>query len=211
VEIVDLYLSSYGLGNEPAQLSELVGGRRQAAVVPNALDFSDDLERRAASIQREMDALRAIDIAAEELDLRQFFGRADELDVVLRRIGLVWVMGGNTFVLRRALRQSGLDAVLVDYRSSSKCELVYGGYSAGSVVVTPTLRGIDLMDDPQVVPDEYQPDVIWDGLGLIGYSIVPHYRSDHPETAMAEQAVAYMHAHGLPFRTLRDGEVIIER
>ena len=201
-------MSSYGLGNEPATVSELVRGRRHAVVIANALDFSDDVERKAASVQREIDALRAIDIGAEELDLRHFFGRATELDVVMRTIGLVWVMGGNTFVLRRALRQSGLDALLVGYRFTSQSELVYGGYSAGSVVVTPTLRGIDLMDDPHV---GYPPEVIWGGLGLISYSIVPHYRSEHPETAMAEQAVAYLQAHGLPFRALRDGEVIVER
>ena len=208
---MDLYLSSYGLGNEPARLSGLVGGRRHAAVIANALDFSDDVERRAVSVQREIDTLRAIDVPAEELDLRQFFGRPAELEGVLRGVALVRVIGGNTFVLRRALRQSGLDSVLLDYRSTLASGLVYGGYSAGSVVVTPTLRGIDLMDDPHLVPDGYQPEVIWDGLGLINYSIVPHYRSDHPETAMAEQAVAYLRAHALPFRTLRDGEVIIER
>jgi dipeptidase E len=65
------------------------------------------------------------------LDLRQFFGRATELEVVLRAIGLVWVMGGNTFVLRRAFRQSGLDSMLVDYRCASKSELVYGGLQRG--------------------------------------------------------------------------------
>src|SRR5690606_29223683 len=88
-------------------------------------------------------------------------------------------------------------------------QIVYGGFSAGAVVAAPTLRGIDLMDDPAEVPAGYESQATWDGLGLIDYSIVPHFRSPHPESAAAERAARHMSSHGMRYRALRDGDVIV--
>ena len=206
-----LYLSSYRLGSAPGQLAELLGDNRHAALIPNALDFSSDTERRAASVQREIDALAALSITAEELDLRDAFDDPPALSSRMERYGMVWVIGGNAFVLRKAMRQSGFDAIVQAYRDEgARRTFVYAGYSAGAVVAAPTLRGIHLMDDPGVMPEKYSPDEVWDGLGLITYSIVPHYRSDHPEAAAAEAAKAYLEEHRMPFRAISDGEAIIE-
>jgi dipeptidase E len=65
------------------------------------------------------------------------------------------------------------------------------------------------VDDPTVVPYT-SSQVIFEGLGLLPYLILPHYRSDHPESALIEQEVEYCTREEIPFRTLRDGEVIIE-
>lgn len=45
-----------------------------------------------------------------------------------------------------------------------------------------TLRGIELVDDPSKVYEVYGTSITWEGLGLIDYSIAPHYRSNHPES-----------------------------
>ena len=59
-------------------------------------------------------------------------------------------------------------------------------------------------------PSRYPPsDAIWDGLGLIDFHIVPHYRSPHPESPLMEAVVAYHNAHTQPYRTLADGGVIV--
>ena len=52
---------------------------------------------------------------------------------------LIWVNGGNVFLLRRAMQQSGLDNVIIERKSDDG--FVYSGYSAGACVVGPTLRG----------------------------------------------------------------------
>ena len=52
---------------------------------------------------------------------------------------------------------------------------------------------------------------VWEGLNLIDYSIVPHYQSDHPETELANKVVEQHEKDGIPFRALKDGEVIIIR
>jgi dipeptidase E len=46
-------------------------------------------------------------------------------------------------------------------------------------------------------------------LGFVDYSIAPHYRSNHPESAMVEEEVKYLIENKMPYKTLRDGEVII--
>jgi dipeptidase E len=66
-----------------------------------------------------------------------------------------------------------------------------------------------LADEPERIPPGYSAEVLWDGLGLIPYCIVPHYRSIHPESPLMELVVAYLVANEIPFITLRDGEVHI--
>ena len=206
---MQLYLSSYKLGSEPQKLKELVDVEKKVAVIANALDFSDEFERKQHSIQRELDDLAALGLQAEEMDLRDYFERRDELVKKLGEFGLIWAIGGNSFVLRRAMRQSGFDELVKQYHSEHRQSFVYAGYSAGAVVAAPTLRGIELVDDPKVVPATYESEIIWEGLGLINFSIAPHYRSNHPEAEAIEHVVRYFQQNNIYFRALSDGEVII--
>jgi dipeptidase E len=65
------------------------------------------------------------------------------------------------------------------------------------------------VDDPDIIPTGYNPDIIWEGLGLISYAIAPHYKSDHPESAATDNLVQYYIEHHMLFKTLHDGEVIV--
>ncbi len=204
-----LYLSSYRLGASAPRLKKLLRGGRRAAVIQNALDFIPAEARRAyeANVYDPRDELADWGIAAEDLDLRDYFGRADALREALAGFDLVWAVGGNAFLLRRAMRQSGFDHVIADLLHEDA--LVYGGFSAGAVVAAPSLEGIEIMDDPRQAAAGYDETILWDGLGLIDFSIVPHYRSDHDEAEAAERAVELLDEAGAPFQPLRDGEVII--
>jgi dipeptidase E len=68
---------------------------------------------------------------------------------------------------------------------------------------------VDLVDDPNSVPVGYDPAIVWEGLGLLPYAIAPHYKSEHPESAAMESVVEYYIDRHVPFRVLRDGEVIV--
>ena len=203
-----LYLSSYRLGNRREKLIEF-SRKGTVAIVGNALDFIADEARR----KYEMDVydpraeFLSLGIRTQDLDLRHYFGNPRGLRNAMQGCGLVWVLGGNAFLLMRALRQSGFPEVIRDLLSAD--EIAYGGFSAGAVVATPTLRGIDLMDEPTQLADGYPEEVVWEGMGLVDFSIVPHYRSDHPEASAAEKAVAFMKANQLPYKALSDGEVLI--
>jgi dipeptidase E len=202
-----LYLSSFRLGNDPNLLSAIVGDKnRKAAVVANAMDFLDNPER-SDRVQAEIEALSELGFEPEEVDLRDYFDGSKDLEKKLSEFGLLWLRGGNTFILRRAMVQSGFDKAL--HTLFMKDEIVYGGYSAGICVLTPDLHGTELVDDPNLVPKGYKPEIIWKGMGLVDFAIAPHYRSDHPESPAVEQEVAYYKKHKIPYKALRDGQVIL--
>jgi len=202
------YLSSYKLGNEIDKLKELIPtNNKKTAYISNALDFSNDLERRGKSEQSDIDELSILGLDVELVDLRDYFGRQDELEKKLSEFGVIWVRGGNVFVLREAMKRSGFDVILKSL--VQKEGILYGGYSAGVCVLAPTLRGIELVDDPHMKPYGDDSETIFEGLDIIDYSIVPHYRLDHPESEKMEVVVEYMKKNKIPFKTLRDGEVIV--
>lgn len=208
--VMRLYLSSFRLGKAADRLVGLVRGAKRTGVIVNACDCYPDPERRAR-IAQEAAALNDLGLPAEELDLRDYFvgGRdgAPQLQDKLARLDFLWVRGGNPFVLRRAMRASGLDRIVAEFLSQDR--ICWGGYSAGIAVLTPTLRGIEMVDDPEEVPNGWDSTTIWDGLGIIPYAVAPHYRSDHPESPAIEKTVQYYIDHHMLFKALRDGEVII--
>lgn len=202
------YLSSYKLGNEVAKLKELIPvENKKTAYISNALDFSDDLERRKKSEQSDLEQLKELNLDIEIIDLRNYFNRQSELEEKLAEFSVIWVRGGNLFVLRQAMKLSGFDNILKNL--IEKSNILYGGYSAGVCVLAPTLKGMELVDDPTAKPYGDKSKVIWDGLGILSYSVIPHYRSDHPESENAEKVVEYMIENKIPFKALKDGEVII--
>ena len=207
--LLRLYLSSFRMGDAFETLLAMIGPEAKVAIISNAVDFIPVVEREAY-VRAVFDPAAVFTdqgLAAFDLDLRDYFARPDALDLVLADVSLVWAVGGNSFLLRRAFAQSGLDQILK--RRLAEDSLVYGGWSAGAVVAGSTLRGIELMDQPDVVVAGYDPEPVWDGLGLVDYAIIPHFASDHPESADAARCAAYCSESGIAFRTLRDGEVII--
>jgi dipeptidase E len=153
-----LYLSSYDVGHEPHRLASLVRSPR-ALIVANALDNVGD--QRTAFVHSQARALASLGIAAEELDLRDHFVAPGGIARRLDGVGLVWVTGGNAFLLRRAMRQSGFDAYLLSRRDDD--DLVYGGFSAGACVAGPTLRGLERVDAVDATAAGYVDGVVWDG------------------------------------------------
>lgn len=204
-----LYLSSFRLGNRPERLVELAGKKRKALVIANACDGFDS-SKRGQRVERELEALGALGFWAQELDLRKHFrpgGDRVGLHAELYSTGLIWARGGNAFVLRRAMAQSGFDDILVE--SLLRDDLVFGGYSGGIAVLAPSLRGIELVNDIESAPEGYDPAVIWEGLGILPWALLPHYQSLHWSSPGIDTVVAYMHQHNLPYRTLTDGEALI--
>ncbi|HYY32323.1 MAG TPA: Type 1 glutamine amidotransferase-like domain-containing protein [Gaiellaceae bacterium] len=198
-----LYLSSFRMGDHPERLLELLGSGRRAAVIANAIDDAD-AETRKEGVEREVEALRALGLEPRELDLREHFGSAPDLG----GYDLIWLRGGNVFLLRYALAASGADTLLVDLLHDDA--LVYAGYSAGPCVLGPSLRGLELVDEPEAVDATYGAEPVWDGLGLLDFAIVPHVDSpDHPETERCNRLAEHYRVEGVPHRTLRDGEVLV--
>ena len=204
-----LFLSSDKFGNRMDLLAGLVGQGARVAVISNALDLIPQANRDtyARLVHDPFADLIAACLAAVALDLRDYFGATEKLEPVRAALDMVWVTGGNAFLLRRAMRQSGFDLIAPPLIRAGK--LAYGGWSAGAVVACPNLKGIELMDPPDQVAPGYDPAPIFDGLDLIPFHLVPHFDCGHAVGPAAEKITMYLLDQALPYRTKRDGDVII--
>jgi dipeptidase E len=196
-----LFLSSWRIDETVKELVELVGAGARTAMVLNALDHLPD-RPRDKHLEEERLVLHALGLPASELDRRLYIDRHPALRGALAQADLLWVTGGNAFVLREAVRCSGLEGLLPEHLHQDA--LAYGGYSAGACIAGPTLQGLELVDELKAVNKP-----IWEGLGLVDFAIVPHYRSTHPESGSIEEVVNYLKLRGIPYRVLRDGQALI--
>ncbi len=200
-----LFLSSEDFGRHPEALVELAGENTKVAFVNNAKDAWPD-EDRLEKTEEKKQGFHQLGFEVHELDLRGFFGQPGLLEDELKTFGMVWASGGNTFILRRAMKASGLDKIL--QKRLADDSLVYGGSSAGSIVATPSLHGTELGDNPREIPKHYSKPIVWQGLGLVPFYIVPHFGSGWFGKEAGDM-VAYLEKRKLPYKTLEDGQVIV--
>lgn len=171
---------------------------RRTALVTNALDGFPSGPRKAAGLRRDVEELEAAGLAVTMVDLRE--PAAVE---ALGTFDLIWVRGGNVFVLRRALAESGADQALVELLRSDA--VVYGGYSAGPCVLAPDLSELRHVDDITAVADP-----LTTGLGVLDRPFVPHVDSpEHPETIACGEIAARYRERRQAHWALRDGQVLV--
>ncbi len=203
-----MYLSSFRLGTEPAHLVRLAGDGARVAVIANAID-DEPPDARQSKVNDECAALRRLGLAPTEVDLRRYFdARGGSVATELASFDAVWVRGGNVFVLRHALAESGADTALVQLLRTDR--LVYAGYSAGPCVLGPSLDGLEVVDDPAAAERAYGAAATWTGLGVLDQRIVPHVQSPtHPESAALDDVSDRYAARGIAHLRLRDGEALV--
>jgi len=203
------YLSSFKLGDETDKLKALIKSTNgKFAYISNALDFTGaDSNRRKKHEISDMNELAALGAEVELLDLREYFGRKDALSDKLRTLGGVYISGGNTFILRQAMKLSGLDELVLEM--DKRDDFVYAGYSAAVCVLTPTLKAYAITDDPTDFPYRDLTEQVWEGLGVLEYVIEPHYDSDHPESESTSKEIKWCIDNKILFKAYRDGEVLI--
>lgn len=203
-----LFLSSQDLGNYPEVAAKLAGSNKKIAFIKNAQDDKSPKERNLSTpFKKQMFEAAGFDF--HELDLRDYFGKPAELEEELSSFGAVWCSGGDTYILRRAMRLSGLDDLLVHLLTKDK--IMYGGTSAGSAIIAPSLHGSEFGDrpEPEAVPEDYpDKETIWEGLNLVSFSVVPHYKSDWFGED-ADRSIEYFKKHNIPYKVLRDGQVFV--
>ena len=89
---------------------------------------------------------------------------------------IVLISGGNTFGLLYNLRNSGLDKSIEEL--VKKPDFVLAGFSAGALVLTPTIEVCNLPDfDENLVALK---DLT--GLGIVNFEVYPHY-NEHLQKA----------------------------
>ena len=204
-----LYLSSYKIGDKKEELRNWVKEHdNKIALIANSRDMFPDGERKTKGIQSDVVDLASLGFEVELLDLRNYFGKPEELAKVFERIHSFYVIGGNTFVLRKAMMLSGFDELLKQYANDDN--YLYSGYSAGICLLSKDMHAVAIMDEPDVNPYDDNLPPIYEGIGFINEAIIPHFESDHKETEAASLAVDYCQNNKLPYITLHDGDVIVK-
>ena len=105
------------------------------------------------------------------------------------------------------MKLSGFDEIIT--RLLKEDVIVYAGFSAGCAVLHKDLHGIEITDDPNILVEGYNEKIEWIGLGVIDFNIVTHYESDHNESGEAKKEMDFYIHNKVPFKILRDGEVLI--
>ena len=196
-----LYLSSEGVPR-PDLLKELLGissATPKVALINNAQDpYPENIARERGKALTML--FQSLGFQTLDIDLRKYTEKTDQLTDELRSCQLIWCSGGNAFWLRYVMKTSGFDKIIKPLLTTG---IVYGGWSAGVVVVGPSLHPIELMDDPNKAPE-----IIWDGLRLIDFFIWPHWDK---EKYLPLQREASMRMKELQYKlvTLHDGEALI--
>lgn len=203
---MNLFLSSMYFGNSAHKLTKMLTINKNVAIILNANDHLGD--NRTKYYNESKLILNNLGLNCTELDLRNYFKKDPvSLKLKLLNFGLIWVTGGNTFILRRAFYESGLDQILSDLLKNK--EIIYGGFSAGACVVTPSLKGLEFADNPNVIPKGYPNEIIWDGLNLTSFCIVPHYKSEQSEALGINKIINFYNEKNIFHHTLNDKSAIL--
>ena len=141
------------------------------------------------------------------ISLKDYFNDKEKLLNRLKEFNAFYVIGGNTFALRQAMYLSGFDEYLKTIENNPN--YLYAGYSAGICVLAKDMHGLEMCDEPNINP--YGIDTMWNGLGYLDYIFLPHYKSNHKETELIDGCVEYCDKHNIKYKTLRDGDVIIQQ
>jgi len=142
---------------KPAQECRLV-------IIPNAKDYKLP-DERAVSLDELTADLEKLGFMVDITDLRDY-DDTESLHERLKSFDVMYVAGGNSFMLRAEMQRSGLDQFLGDLVNN---DVVYCGESAGAIVAGTTLEGAEISDEPELA-DMY----IADGLSLVNKVVAPH-------------------------------------
>lgn len=201
-----LYLSSQKLGNKTEILKEWIEKHENKIVlIFNALDAKPE-EKVASNIKEDTALLQEIGFDVTVIDLKDYFNNKEKLKEKLINYNACLIMGGNVFVLRQAMKYSGFDEWLCQ-KSKSK-DFLYIGYSAGSCVVGKDIRIFEQVDEP--IKFYNKNNIIFEGLGFIDYTFIPHYKSDYHKVHLIEETVEKCKRENKKYKAVKDGEVMIE-
>jgi dipeptidase E len=91
---------------------------------------------------------------------------------------IILISGGNTFGLLQNLRNSGLDKSIKEF--TEKSDFVLAGFSAGALVLTPT---IEICSLPGFDENLFELKDLT-GLSIVNFEVFPHYNEHLQKTTL---------------------------
>ncbi|OGZ63978.1 MAG: hypothetical protein A2812_02245 [Candidatus Staskawiczbacteria bacterium RIFCSPHIGHO2_01_FULL_36_16] len=124
-------------------------------------------------LQKDFEAMKEMGFNVQEVDIEQKTER--ELSEIFQLKDIVFVEGGNTFYLLKAMRKCNFKKVIRRFLKQGK---VYIGASAGSIVTGKTIKTAGWKSgDKNLVKLKNLK-----GLNLVPFDIFVHYQPEHGET-----------------------------
>jgi len=197
-----LYLASCDLGNKEKELKNWIQENgNKIVLIPNALDYMENDLEKQYSIDYDVSMLEDVGFDVKVACLKEYFGNYNQLKTDFESYRAFFAIGGNVFVLRKAMALSGFDQYINNF--SDKEDYLYGGYSAGICVLTQNLEVYKQIDQP------FNPynneEIIYNGLGVVDYIPIPHFGNFYMNH-LADKC----NKQGKKLKILRDGEAMIE-
>jgi len=195
-----LYLSSYRIP-ELTAFTNFIGKKSadiKLGLILNAKDYKTPSERAQKS-QELFDYFSGLGFSVQEINLLEYKRGKGLLDH-FKEFDVIWFAGGNTYCLRAAMRQSNCEEIV---RKALEAGIVYGGDSAGAIVVGPTLKYFDSADDPTLAAE-----IIYEGLNLVDFVVLPHWGSVEYGDTLAEEK-KHLQADGFKTVQITDSEYLL--
>ena len=193
-----LHGSGY-LDHAEKEIRNVLGDAKRVLFVPFALHDRDKYAAQARERLEQMGCeLNSIHTAVDNPTSRD----SNTVEQVLREHDAIFIGGGNTFRLLKALYEYDLlDAI----RGRVNEGMLYIGSSAGSNVAAPTIRTTN--DMPIVQPPSFN------ALGLVSFQINPHYldadpNSTHKGETREERIIQFLEENETPVVGLREGAML---
>lgn len=202
-----LYLSSQKFGSDINVLKKWIETHNnKILLIFNALDAKVK-EKIDSNIEEDTKLLEEIGFDVKIVNLKDYFGKTEKLEKEFIKYNSYCVMGGNVFVLRKAMKYSGFDIFL--NKISFNSNYLYIGYSAGSSILSKNLKVLDIVDEPINFYND-NDKISYEGIGLIDYVFIPHYKSNYHKVNLIKEVVKKCKKENIKFKAIKDGEVIIE-
>jgi dipeptidase E len=182
-------------------LAKLVGKppeQTRIALIENAADSYPASDRGFVTTERE--AIIDHGFQIKLADIKREPAQNRHLGAELEQSDVIWLGGGNPFYLRWLIRHTETDEIIIRLAQQGK---VVGGGSAGAVVIGPTLRYLDEVEDTSAAAD-----LIWDGLALTDTVPVPHIDNVKYGPLLSE-VNKKLKAAGFKTQPLRDDQSLI--
>ena len=165
--MVKLFLCSY-FAAVSSFTPQFVGGDlkgKKLAFIPTASLF----EEYTDYVDEAKEAFENLGLNVEVLDVSS--ASKDLIRRTLQRCDLIYVSGGNTFYLLQELEKSGAKTIILEQVKGGK---PYIGESAGSIILAPNTSYAKDMDEAEKAAPQLKS---FEGLGLVDFYPLPHYKS----------------------------------
>ena len=138
-------------------------GKKKIAFIPNAKDKHVD----KSGLEKTRLFFKQKGFIVNDVNLNDF--KNQDLYKEFLKYEIIYIAGGNCFVLLEKIRKSGFDKIITNLLNKG---IIIIGESAGACVMGKSIEPIKLIDDFKASKLKN-----YEGLGFVNFVFIPHYKN----------------------------------